>query len=489
MTAASNPRHVKFLIIGAGPCGLGAVHRLHELGEKDWLVIERENFPGGLATSFKDAQGFTWDVGGHVVHSHYDYFDKVFQAALGKGVVKHQREAWVWLYNKFIPYPFQNNLRYLPLAAQWECLNSLMELTSKSAGNIQKLPVNLSFQDWILTNFGSGIAEHFLFPYNRKMWAYPLQKMSSIWVGDRVSQVDLRRSLKNIILAQDDLAWGPNSIFYFPAKGGTGALWQAIAEALPQNQFSYGQTVKNLNAETQTLTLESGELIEYENLITTLPLTTLLTKTRFPAKKISWLQPSIIAKTKRGLFSSSVHVVGIGLAGQPPPELATKCWLYFPEADLPFFRVTVFSNYAAENVPKPGKHWSLMCEVSESSFLPRFLADSTDSVNSKALIKAVIAGLIKTKLITLKTEIVSTWSHTAKLGYPTPTSAREVVLEPTLKALEKYRIFSRGRFGAWKYEVSNMDHTFMQGVELVDRLINDQPEVTLWQPNLVNHRA
>jgi hypothetical protein len=67
--------------------------------------------------------------------------------------------------------------------------------------------------------------------------------------------------------------------------------------------------------------------------------------------------------------------------------------------------------------------------------------------------------------------------------------AREVVLHPTLKALEKYQIYSRGRFGAWKYEVSNMDHTFMQGVEIVDRLVKNQPEVTLWQPNLVNHRS
>ncbi|MEJ2429938.1 MAG: amine oxidase, partial [Deltaproteobacteria bacterium] len=36
----------------------------------------------------------------------------------------------------------------------------------------------------------------------------------------------------------------------------------------------------------------------------------------------------------------------------------------------------------------------------------------------------------------------------------------------------------RGRFGFWKYEVGNMDHRVMQGVEVVDRLLLGQPEKT-----------
>ena len=68
---------VKYLIIGAGPTGLGAANRLAELGENDFLVLERHPYPGGLAASFTDAAGYTWDVGGHVVFSHYQAFDKL----------------------------------------------------------------------------------------------------------------------------------------------------------------------------------------------------------------------------------------------------------------------------------------------------------------------------------------------------------------------------------------------------------------------------
>jgi len=47
-------------------------------------------------------------------------------------------------------------------------------------------------------------------------------------------------------------------------------------------------------------------------------------------------------------------------------------------------------------------------------------------------------------------------------------------------------VFSRGRFGGWKYEVSNQDHSFMQGVELVDRLVRGEPEITYFDPARAN---
>ena len=81
-------------------------------------------------------------------------------------------------------------------------------------------------------------------------------------------------------------------------------------------------------------------------------------------------------------------------------------------------------------------------------------------------------------------------------GYPIPTVGRDLVLAEVLPALDEIGIHSRGRFGAWKYEVSNQDHSFMQGWECVDRFcMGAGPEVerTLSRPDEVNstprHRA
>ena len=42
-------RKLKYLIIGAGPTGLGAAYRLKELNEHDFIVLEASSHVGGLA--------------------------------------------------------------------------------------------------------------------------------------------------------------------------------------------------------------------------------------------------------------------------------------------------------------------------------------------------------------------------------------------------------------------------------------------------------
>ena len=86
---------------------------------------------------------------------------------------------------------------------------------------------------------------------------------------------------------------------------------------------------------------------------------------------------------------------------------------------------------------------------------------------------------------------MSFWHRREEHGYPTPFLGRDETLARVLPGLEACRVYSRGRFGAWKYEVSNQDHSCMQGVELVDRLLGARAgdEPTLNRPDYVNAGA
>ncbi len=125
----------KIIIIGAGPAGLGAAYRLNELGYTNWQIVEKNGYIGGLSASFKDSQGFTWDVGGHVMFSHYKYFDNLVDKLLGNEYLEHLRESWIWIMERFVPYPFKNNIRYLPKEVVYDCVMGLMEAQNNNKNN------------------------------------------------------------------------------------------------------------------------------------------------------------------------------------------------------------------------------------------------------------------------------------------------------------------------------------------------------------------
>ena len=257
------PKKVKYLILGAGPCGLGAGYRLRDLKQEDFLILEGSEKVGGLATSYVDENGFTWDIGGHVQFSHYDYFDKAMLEALGeKGWLHHEREAWVWIKNRFVPYPFQNNIHRLDEEDRNRCLQGLKNRASSKKE---------TFEDWLVSSFGKEMCELFMIPYNFKVWAYPPNQMNYEWIGERVAQIDLDRIQNNIDKNQDDVSWGPNNTFQFPLKGGTGAIWKSIGDLIGESKIVLNSRVTKIDYKSKVVTC-GNQAFEYESLLSTLPL-------------------------------------------------------------------------------------------------------------------------------------------------------------------------------------------------------------------------
>jgi protoporphyrinogen oxidase len=453
----------RVVILGAGPTGLGAAVRLKELGHRHFHVYDRASQVGGLATSHKDPQGFTWDIGGHVQFSHYRYFDALMVAALGDKWLNHERESWVWIEDRFVPYPFQNNIRYLTPESRWKCIQGLIQIYKQP---FQGRPRH--FGEWIQATFGPGLADVFMEPYNFKVWAFPPAEMDYNWIGERVAVTDLEKVLYNVMHEKDDLSWGPNNTFQFPEKGGTGAVWEGVADLLGRENITLNADVASVDAEAKKVFFKDGTQVDYDVLITTLPLDVF----------VGLAQLEHLKEPAGRLRYSSSNIIGVGLSGKPPSTLSKKCWMYFPEGNCPFYRVTVFSNYSPNNVPDIGSQWSLMAEVSESHHKP---------VDTEQVVEETIEGMFKTKLINKSHDVLSTWYYRAHHGYPTPALGRDAALNAIHPDLEKHSIYSRGRFGGWKYEVSNQDHSLMQGVELVDRLALGVPEVTYWFPGTANN--
>jgi len=455
---------VKFLILGAGPTGLGAGYRLKELEVNDFLILDRSDRAGGLAASYEDPQGFTWDFGGHVHYSHYNYYDQALGRIYGdENWYKHLRNSQIIIKGRFVPYPFQNNIHALSFADQFRCLRGLLWSLIR-----RHFKPTHSFIDWIRNYFGSGMADLFLIPYNSKVWAHSLEEIDGGWMGDRVPSANFLNLLMNTLAKRDATSWGPNQYFRFPKKGGTGSVWNAMKNYLEPRKVRLNTDIESIDPKFKIVESRQGRF-GYDFLISTIPLKGLVQLTND--------MPDEVKKASNSLKYSSIHVIGIGIKGEPPGNLKKIGWMYFPDSNVPFYRATVLSNYSPFCVPRPGKTWSLQIEVSESAFLKR---------DGKNLVDLTIRSLVGMGFINEKEDIISTWHKRSEYGYPTPTLGRNEALGIIQEKLKSLGIYSRGRFGGWKYEVSNQDHSFMQGVEIINFLVSGEREKTYPSPGLVN---
>ena len=450
----------RIVIVGAGPTGLGAAYRLAELGFEDFVVLESRDHPGGLASSETTPNGFTYDIGGHVLFSHFRYFDELFDRMLRGEHQELLREAWIWTQGRFLPYPFQNNIKDLPREHLLECVLGVLEAQRAPSATYE------NFEQLIFGVFGKGIAKHFMMPYNFKVWAHPPREMATNWIGERVPVVDLERVLRNVILDQADASWGPNNTFKYPRHGGTGGLFTRIARAV-HSKIRYGASVVRVDPKRRRLALADGSEEDYDRLITTAPLD------RFVEGMSS--APADVRAAAGSLLHSGSVIVGVGVR-QPSPS--TKCWIYFPESDCPFYRVTYLSNYSPEVVPDAASNYSLLAEVSFSPHKP---------VAIESAVEEVIEGLVNTRFLSPddRRDIVDTHRIVRQYTYPIPSLRRDAALGVIQPHLESLGIHSRGRFGAWKYEIGNMDHSVQMGAEIADRLVLGSPELC-WNGRILN---
>jgi hypothetical protein len=287
--------------------------------------------------------------------------------------------------------------------------------------------------------------------------------MNKQWIGERVAVIDVERALKNLLLEQDDFGWGPNNQFKFPLFGGTGEFYRRMGKAIGEEYFTLSKAVDFINIARKQVRFRDGEVVNYDRIISAMPLDRLCNDV------INGEMPRPVKKAAASLRHSGGYMVGVGLR-QPCPS--TKSWMYFPEDNCPFYRVTYLSNYSPQMTPDKNTHYSLLCETSYSEF---------KHVDGERIVDDTVRGLINAGLISERDQddIVDTWVYRAPYAYPTPSVERDQILSQVIPFLEQHEVYSRGRFGMWKYEVSNTDHTLMQGVELINRLLRGENETTI----------
>jgi len=444
----------RVVIIGAGPTGLSAGYLLKKSGFKDFIILEKNSYAGGLSTSFKDKKGFTWDLGGHVIHSKNKEFTSFCKQILRNNLAKINRKAFIYFRGKFIPYPFQDNIAFLPKKYKIECLNSLIE-NNKQLQNSKSAKSN-NFKSWILNNFGSGIARHFMIPQNQKSWQYPLNKIDTNWLYPRISLTNLKKiKIECHKTLPKKLNWGSHQIFYYPKIGGIGFLWKKTAETF-KSKVMFNSKIINIDLSKKIILVKQKnsliKKIKFDYLISSCALNDLI-------KILN--APTSIKKSALQLKYNSGLIVGLGYSKKP--IIHDWHWIYFPQKKIPFFRLCLISNFGGKVIPK-SYHSSFLAEISWRGKKP----------NQKKLLNKINKLIRKNFFKGETVRLISTFNRIIPNYYPIPTLHRDKALKKINMFLNSQDIYSLGRFGSWKYETGNMDDCFIETdhKDLINIIIN-----------------
>jgi len=316
---------VKYLILGAGPSGLSFARTLKDRGEDSFLVLEKESEAGGLCRS-SDVDGSPFDIGGgHFLDVRRPKVNELLFRFLPENEWNlYERDSRIELDGMTIGHPFEANIWQMPLENQVEYLESIAK-----AGCNSNVPMPEKFVEWITWKLGEKIAQDYMIPYNKKMFADELDELGTYWL-EKLPDVSFKETLLSCLTHKPYGTQPGHAKFYYPKEYGYGEVWLRMAASIKEHMV-YDCSVISIDCETKTVVGSNGKQYQGENIITTIPWNSFSEIKNMPSELVT-----DIAKLK----SSAIETRYV------PENLNTEAqWIYYPEEKLPYHRILVRHNF------------------------------------------------------------------------------------------------------------------------------------------------
>ncbi|CAN5361351.1 protoporphyrinogen oxidase [soil metagenome] len=306
-------------IVGAGIAGLTAANLLHQ-NKRNFILFEAGKGIAGLATSFKDAEGFSYDFGAHFITNR-------LANAIGVGddclMVKHYGER-VWLEGRSYSYPF--GLIKIPRM-------TLSGIKTKLSRNGQK---PRSAADWFRASYGPVLADSVALPLIEAWSGAPAAGLSAA-VGDSlpgsIAKTLYLKAASKVLGRAVACGYSRDkeesaSVYHVYPKDGVSTLCDKLAEGL-QDNIKLQSPVEEILVENEKVIAvkAKGEVHEVSAVVSTAPANILAKLVRgtdaLDEFKNFRYRPMVFINLKfegRGLIPDTV--------------------LWFPENKYPFFRLT-----------------------------------------------------------------------------------------------------------------------------------------------------
>jgi len=433
---------MKIGILGGGLAGLSLGYFLHQKGH-DFMILEKNPETSGLLKSV-NIDGFIFDVGGsHIIFSKDKEMLNLMVSVLGDNVVRNRRNTKILYKGHYVKYPFENGLADLPKEDNFECLYYFVKNLIEKEKGLLNPPTNM--KEFFYYTFGKGIAEKYLIPYNEKIWKFPLEEMSTVWV-EKIPQPPVEDIIKSSLAISTE-GYTHQLYFYYPKFGGIQSLAKAFEDPI-RDKIVTGFEVKRIKKEGQKWIVSNGkEEFEFDKLISTIPLQELI-------KALDDV-PEKVTEAVNNLKFNSLITVGIGI---DKSKINDFSWLYIPDKDVLTHRVSFPSNYSP-NVAPEGKS-SALAEITYRE------GDEISKMKDRDIVEKTVDDLDRLGIIN-KEDVALATIYRFKYAYVIYDLNYKENLKTIFDYFNKIGIDLVGRFAKWAY--LNMDSVIRETKDYVKR--------------------
>ncbi len=452
---------MKIGIIGAGPAGITAAYELAKAGA-DVHLYEAGPDVGGLAKSL-DLWNQRVDLGPHRFFSSDTRVNELWLEVAGKDYAMVDRLTRIYYKKKFYFYPLKpfDALFNLGFFQAFLCvLSYVKEKISPTADDG-------TFESWVVNRFGRRLFDIFFKTYSEKLWGISCKELDADFAAQRIKKLSLFEAIKNAVFGG-----GGNKHktlvdqFAYPLRG-SGMVYENMRDSI----LSHGghvwlnTPVKRLitsNGKATAIELENAEVHEFDHIISSMPISHLVTRIPGVPEVIKNLASSL---EFRNTILVYLHVQGV--------DLFPDNWLYVHSADLQMGRLTNFRNWVPDIYGKENssilvlEYW---CYDEDSLW-----KDSDASLIALAKKELIQTGLIKNAPISDgHVHKISKCYPVYEMGY----RKKLVPVEEYLSGIQHLSVI--GRYGAFKY--NNQDHSILMGILAAENILKGSKH-NLWDIN------
>lgn len=391
---------VKYLILGAGPAGLTLANKLKDHGEASFLVLEKEAQAGGLCRSVL-VDGSPFDIGGgHFLDVRKPKVNEfLFRFMPEEEWTLFQRDSRIWVDGAEIGHPLEANIWQFALQEQVAYLASIAK-----AGCNSDQPMPEQFVEWIIWKLGQRIADHYMLPYNQKMFADELNELGTYWL-EKLPDVSFEEMLLSCLTHKPYGTQPGHASFYYPKKYGYGELWLRMAEELSAKVL-YGAEAAELHCEKRQVKTKAGDVFQAEKIVTTIPWQSF--------GEISGM-PEELKESVKALKSSAIETRYVAENLDTPAQ-----WIYVPDPEIPYHRILVRHNFCQGSKG----YWVETRKERVKMFEHAAESDGFGKGNGEG-----------------------SYHYLNEYAYPLNTIGKPQVMEKLLQFCEKMGIYGLGRWG------------------------------------------